>query len=639
MKTGATLTTSILVISVLDNISQCFNYCNRMVLCVPRSQADLGIVRGTTDKRERCYVEPHHIISTNDRLASIRNELARIEVEIEYAVIQSILKASSATDRGIHTMARLDVIFSKAALGKVLNGTIPKVQHHGQINVRDFVHPVLALREGISTDAVPIDLLLSHEQESLALIISGPNGGGKTVALKSFGVACLLTKLAIPVPQSVPHSSGFAPRIDFFENVLVQVGDQQSVLAGESTLMARLNSLSAVIESVIEERDSSTSEEPSFFLVLIDELGAGTDPAAGGAIAQAVLEKLLESERCRIIATTHSPRLKALSYNSSRFNCASVLLRNDSSSDYKKRPSYKLQYGLIGDSYALGAASRSSPPLPEDVLSRAASLMSASSTQEAEDVDYVRALTASLEQETEAVSKTKMSLEINEKEIRACRNAMVRLAETYADHLKKVEDRLQCLFRDLRDDEAKSAIDVVGETLETLKLARKKIKTEGERLMARGLKRVPVDYQLNEGDSVVIIAGDEWGGRSATVVQPHLENDGLSDKVLVMPSAQAWNDPLFSLNGDSIDVTSIAKPLIVKRSDLAVWNMDSVWDDFDEAASPMMSVRESRERLSSLLSTLKTSPKELESAKPRSQENSFKSARQRKAARSKRKKK
>lgn len=404
-------------------------------------------------------------------------------------------------------MARLDVIFSKAALGALLNGAIPKVMHNGQIDVKDFVHPVLTLRAGFSTDtsetAVPIDLLLSNA--SLVLIISGPNGGGKTVALKSFGVASLLTKLAIPIPRSSPHTNGFGPRVDFFDKVLVEVGDQQSILEGESTLMARLNSFSSIIKSVIGEHDLLFSHEPSFFLVLMDELGAGTDPTAGGAIAQAVLEKLLESEQCRVVATTHSPRLKALSYYNPRFSCASVLLRKDVSSDFK-RPSYMLQYGLIGDSYALGAASRSSPPLPDDVLSRAASLMtSVSSAQEAENADYLRALTESVEQETEAVMKTKAAMAADREATLACRISMVNLAETYANHLNNVEDRLQRLFRDLRDDESKSAVDVVGETVETLKLIRKKLKTEAEELRERGLQRVPIDYQLTQGESVVII--------------------------------------------------------------------------------------------------------------------------------------
>jgi DNA mismatch repair protein MutS2 len=614
-----------------------------MVLCIPKSQvAELGVVRGTTDEGARCYVEPLHIISAGDRLASIRNALATIEEEIEHSLTQTILKASSVIDRGIHIMARLDVIFSKAAFGTLLNGAIPKVMHNGQIDVRDFVHPVLALRASIAKDtalsenAVPIDLLLEQES-SAALIISGPNGGGKTVALKSFGVASLLTKLAIPIPRSSPHSSRFGPRIDFFDNILVEVGDQQSVLEGESTLMARLNSFSSVIMSVIGERDSSSSHEPIFFLVLMDELGAGTDPTAGGAIAQAVLEKLLESEQCRVVATTHSPRLKALSYNSTRFNCATVLLRNDVSSDFK-RPSYRLQYGLIGNSYALGAASRSSPPLPDDVLSRAASLMtSASSAQEAENVDYLRALTESLEHETEAVLKTKAALAIDGEETHACRNAMLSLAETYADHLNNVEDRLQRLFRDLRDDESKSAVDVVGETIETLTLVRKKLKTEAENLKERGLRRVPVDYKLTKGESVVITADDEWRGTSATVVQPHPD---VENAVIVIPSMPTWFDPLFQSNSGSLDDASIStKPLIVKRSDLAVWDMDSVWDDFDEAESLMMSVRESRQKLSTLLSTLTTSTKEAESTKLRPQTNSFKSARQRKAAKSHRKKK
>jgi DNA mismatch repair protein MutS2 len=644
MKTGASLHPGDSMTGNVAYLTVFYHY-NRMVLCVPKSQvAELGIVRGTTDRGVHYYVEPHKIISAGDQLASIKNELASIEEKIEHNLTQTVLKASSVIDQGIHAMARLDVIFSKAAFGNLLNGAIPKVMYNGQIDVRDFVHPVLALRASIATDttlsenAVPIDLLLSHEQDSsAALIISGPNGGGKTVALKSFGVASLLTKVAIPIPRSSSHSDGFGPRIDFFDNVLVQVGDQQNVFEGDSTLMARLNSFSTIIKSVTGEHNTSSSHEPSFFLVLMDELGAGTDPTAGGAIAQAVLEKLLESEKCRVVATTHSSRLKALSYNKTRFGCAAVLLRNDGSSDFK-RPSYRLQYGLIGDSYALGAASRSSPPLPDDVLRRAASLMtSSSSTQEAENVDFLRALSESLEQETEAVLKIKVAMAVDREETHACRNAMVSLAVTYADHLNNVEDRLQHLFRNLRDDESKSAVNIVGETIESLKLVRKKLKTEAEKLRERGLQLVPSNYKLTQGESVVIIADNEWRGTSATVVEPHPE---VENAVLVIPSIPTWNDALFQSNGNFLDdASTTTEPLIMKRSELAVWDMDSVWDDSNKAESPIMSVRESRQKLSTLLSTLTTSTNDDGSTKPRPQKNPFKSARQRKAAKSMRKKK
>lgn len=237
-----------------------------MVLCVPKSQADadLGVIRGTTDNGRQCYVEPRSTVKAGDELAAIHNELSVMEEEIERGLMDTIQQASTAIDRGIHAMARLDVIFAKAAFGTVLGGEIPMVRHDGRVSVTDFVHPLLVLCKGVSEEKpVPIDLFLSHDQGSQALIISGPNGGGKTVALKSFGVACLLIKLAIPVPHSATSPSTTPPRVDFFDNVLVEVGDQQSVLDGESTLMAKLNAFSSVFESVGGKCDSFEDEQAS----------------------------------------------------------------------------------------------------------------------------------------------------------------------------------------------------------------------------------------------------------------------------------------------------------------------------------------------------------------------------------------
>lgn len=237
-----------------------------MVLCVPKSQAtaDLGRIRGTTDNGRRCYVEPRSVVTTGDELAAVRNELVTMEEEIERDLMNTIQQASIAIDRGIHAMARLDIIFAKASFGSELNGDIPIVQHDGRISVKSFVYPVLSLRKGVSVeDPVPIDLFLSHDQGSQALIISGPNGGGKTIALKSFGVACLLTKLAIPVPRSSKVTMDKPPRVDFFDKVLVEVGDQQSVLEGESTMMAKLNAFSSMIESVSPAQDYTANEQVS----------------------------------------------------------------------------------------------------------------------------------------------------------------------------------------------------------------------------------------------------------------------------------------------------------------------------------------------------------------------------------------
>jgi hypothetical protein len=204
--------------------------------------------------------------------------------------------------------------------------------------------------------------------------------------------------------------------------------------------------------------------------VLIDELGSGTDPAAGGAIGQAILEKLLENESCRIVSSTHSPRLKALSFNDVRFSCATVLLaRGDG--DYKL-PSYQLQYGLIGDSYALGAASWADPPLPDDVIARAASLL-ATSSGDGDNMTgaILLALTNSLERQVDEAIQDGRQAEDAKYDSTACSDAMLTMARAYDNRYTDMEKRLeQSIVRRLKDDDDDS-VEAIGDTLATLRVA------------------------------------------------------------------------------------------------------------------------------------------------------------------------
>jgi len=162
----------------------------------------------------------------------------------------------------------------------------------------------------------PINLLIPGRREGGygAHIISSLNGGGKTLALKSFGLAANMTKLGIPISTTVTESAGGderRPVVDYFDEILVEVGDSQSVRRQESTLVARLNLFSALIQ-----RMTNT------------ELGRGTNPVTGNSLTLSVLEQLISiGPDCRIVAMTHSPQLKALSVNGHWFESASVLMK------------------------------------------------------------------------------------------------------------------------------------------------------------------------------------------------------------------------------------------------------------------------------------------------------------------------
>jgi DNA mismatch repair protein MutS2 len=185
------------------------------------------------------------------------------------------------------------------------------------------------------------------------------------LALKSFGIVATISKLGIPILVST-KSRPRDIRVDFFYNIFTQVGDDQDVLQGVSTLTARLSEYARILERTQSSINSSEDDYASFTnhsLILLDELGTGTDQNTGGALAQAILENLLEQKWVRTVVTTHSPRIKSMSLLDKRMDCATVCLDDnelDDSSISKidtvtSLRSFKLQYGIVGESNGLRA--------------------------------------------------------------------------------------------------------------------------------------------------------------------------------------------------------------------------------------------------------------------------------------------
>ena len=482
---------------------------------------------------------------------SIQSEIEKTTSQILSGLAQRILGASKTIDHGLNIIATLDIIMSKAAYGSTLNGIFPHVAAEGEINVDNFIHPVLA-RTVEEDRLVPVDLRLSSSTGEQALVISGPNGGGKSMSMKSFGIASILTKLGLPIP--VKSECKTKPRVDFFDQVLVNIGDNQNVLDGESTWTSILNTCASIIDTI--DRRPVENKECSY-LVLLDEFGsAGTDPEACGAVAQAILEELM-IRPCKTVVTTHSPRLKALSYENSRIGCAAVLLDEDSSSVFKL-PSFRLEYGLIGESYALGAASRTKPSLPETVISRVSELMSNNEGQTEEMTthkSYIQALTGSMQEQLERTKTSALIAEELVEDSAKCREAMISLASSYDSHLERLCDRLENSFQRLKR-EGKDELELIGETIAEIKLVKKKIITQQERLAQQGLKILPVDYVLTPGESVVVVSSGELEGMTAKVISgvSTRETPLQQNEVLVKPSSSLhackdFGEPSFVIDG------------------------------------------------------------------------------------------
>jgi len=557
-------------------------------------------------------------------LVAIRAGIEEITGQILSSLAQKILGASASINLGLDVAARLDVLMAKAAYSLSMNGAIPVVTSGSKISIENFLHPILLTSMKDRDSVVPIDLHLSSEICESALVISGPNGGGKTLSMKSFGLASILTKLGIPIPIK---EGSKRPRVDFFDEIFVNVGDRQSVLDGESTWTAILNDCAYIIQQITEQRKNDAT--PSH-LVLLDELGTGTDPESGGAVAQAILEELIANS-CKVVVTTHLPRLKTLSYNSAHIGCAAVLLDyNDCST--LKRPSFRLEYGLIGESHALNAASRCSPSLPDNVLSRASELLNDSemTSENASHDGYLQALTSSMEEQLERSRIATSTLQADAIDSSKCREAMISLARAYECELDRKMKYLEDTVHKLKGD-GKDGYELVGETLSELKVVKKRIVTQEEKLATKGLKILPTNYVLSPGESIVIISDDKIGGMAANVVTDgsRIDSSLAPNEVLVKLSFGAWDDVTLTDIDPMMDRT-----MILQRQEIAIWNMDDI-HDYDFSPKVPTSVENSKQRVSSLLSTLDSVSKKKSSKnepKSKGKGKSFQSSRQRKAA-------
>ena len=303
-----------------------------------------GIVHGTSQSGQTVFVEPNEIVEQSNKV-----RLAQYEVEDEEERILAELSGHVAAEvdrllAGIEATAVLDLISAAAALADDLGGSQPVIDREGRMDLQQARHPLMVLSD---RECVPNDIAL---EPRAVLIISGPNAGGKTVALKTAGLAALMTRAGLHVAA---NSGSVMP---WFASVYSDIGDSQSIENDLSTFSAHLVKL----RQYLAEAGRDT-------LLLIDEIAVGTEPEQGAALAQAVLETLADHGAPAMV-TTHYERLKALGARGGRFANASVGFDLDT-----MEPTFRLHLGVPGSSGALPVARRMG--LPADVVDRAQSLM------------------------------------------------------------------------------------------------------------------------------------------------------------------------------------------------------------------------------------------------------------------------
>jgi DNA mismatch repair protein MutS2 len=303
-----------------------------------------GIVHGSSATGATVFVEPQEVVGLNNQLKvaeiEARREEARILLELS-GLVQEMLPS---IEKNLGLLERLDLVDARARLAEKLAASRPTVSEDGRVLLVAMRHPVLCLG---SAEVVPNDLEL---EPGRALVITGPNAGGKTVCLKTLGLFAVMLRAGMHLP------AGDGSRLPLFDGVRTEMGDDQSLADHLSTFTAHLSHLLDFLETA----------RPGT-LLLLDDIGIGTDPGEGAALAQALLEAFVETG-AQVVATTHYERLKALAYSDRRFDNASV------GYDLSRMvPTYHLHRGIPGSSGAISVARRLG--LAPKLADRAAALL------------------------------------------------------------------------------------------------------------------------------------------------------------------------------------------------------------------------------------------------------------------------
>jgi len=304
-----------------------------------------GIVHDSSASGLTVYVEPQAVVAAGNRL----RELEAQEREQEQRVLVELAALVAEQADSLHhleaVLTRLDAGLARARYGLWLGAVRPEIDPDpcSPFELRDLRHPLLLWQERQQGghSVVPVTLAVASPLRVVA--ITGPNTGGKTVTLKSLGLAALMARCGLFLPCSG------TPRLPWCGQVLADIGDEQSLQQNLSTFSGHIRRIARILDALPSEVRSAPQGAD---LVLLDEVGAGTDPQEGSALAAALLRHLADRARLTV-ATTHFGELKALKYADDRFENASVAFDVDSLS-----PTYHLQWGIPGRSNALAIATR-----------------------------------------------------------------------------------------------------------------------------------------------------------------------------------------------------------------------------------------------------------------------------------------
>jgi len=298
-----------------------------------------GIVHDQSASGATMYIEPEAVVQMNNRLRELKMKEEREVEKILLVLTALVAEDAPALAANLNVLAELDFIFAKAYLAREMKATLPMMNDRGFLKIRKGRHPLLN-----PAAVVPLELELGNQYS--AIIVTGPNTGGKTVSLKTVGLLSLMAMSGLFVPAED------GSQLCVFDGIYADIGDEQSIEQNLSTFSSHMTNMISILRGMTPKS-----------LVLLDEVGAGTDPAEGSALAISILD-YIHSMGCRLIATTHYSELKAYAYDKKGVINASMEFDVNTLS-----PTYRLLVGIPGRSNAFAIAERLG--LPKRIIEHA----------------------------------------------------------------------------------------------------------------------------------------------------------------------------------------------------------------------------------------------------------------------------
>lgn len=445
-----------------------------------------GIVHDQSSSGQTLFIEPDSVVQAN-------NEIHRLKMK-EQAEIERILLALSAMVQEVASdlfnlvkvLGDIDVILAKGKYGQANKCTMPKMNKDGYIRLVRARHPLLPIEIAIPND-------IEFGKEITAIVITGPNTGGKTVTLKTVGLCTLMAQAGLPVPALD------GSELAVFEQLFADIGDEQSIEQSLSTFSSHMVNIVDILQKFDHES-----------LVLFDELGAGTDPQEGAALAISILDEV-HGRGARVMATTHYPELKAYGYNRPGVANASVEFDIETLS-----PTYRLLIGVPGRSNAFEISSRLG--LPESIIDRAKGFTGT-------DRHEVESMIASLEE-------TRRQSEDDAERSHALLVESETLRKELQDKLQAYEERKEALDKKAKEkarkivDEAKREAEAIIAELREMRKNADQVVKEHELIEAR--KRLEEATPLE--DNKVL--------KKAAQVKARAQNLVVGDEVKVLSYGQ-----------------------------------------------------------------------------------------------------